>query len=372
MCARRFLGCVFFLILIAVAGAFAMFQFGDRILASMGTPKGHFEQPRDPGPDYAKAENWLAKPGLGADLTSWRPQAPEGAFATPSAVTTPRAAIFYVHPTTYLQNDRWNGPIGASGEPEQRARLFVQSQSTAFADLSTIWAPRYRQAAFGAFLLTSEDAKKALDLAYGDVLRAFDTFMAANPARPVILAGHSQGSLHLLRLMRDRKDALQDRLVAAYIAGWPVDAKADLPAMGAPVCSRPEQTRCVMSWQSFADPANPDLVLRAWVGTKGLTGAKRARNQMICTNPLSGGLTPAPAAANQGTLVPDGELSSAILQQGLIGARCDDGFLLIEGEVPDMGRYVLPGNNYHVYDYALWWGSIRADAQRRLSAWQAR
>jgi hypothetical protein len=32
---------------------------------------------------------------------------------------------------------------------------------------------------------------------------------------------------------------------------------------------------------------------------------------------------------------------------------------------------VLPGNNYHVYDYALFWDAIRADAVRREQAWQA-
>jgi hypothetical protein len=31
---------------------------------------------------------------------------------------------------------------------------------------------------------------------------------------------------------------------------------------------------------------------------------------------------------------------------------------------------VLPGNNYHVYDYALFWAAIRRDAERRLAAWQ--
>ncbi|MEA3057316.1 MAG: hypothetical protein QOF34_131, partial [Sphingomonadales bacterium] len=34
-----------------------------------------------------------------------------------------------------------------------------------------------------------------------------------------------------------------------------------------------------------------------------------------------------------------------------------------------LGPYVLPGNNYHVYDYALFWGAIRRDAERRLAAW---
>jgi hypothetical protein len=35
-----------------------------------------------------------------------------------------------------------------------------------------------------------------------------------------------------------------------------------------------------------------------------------------------------------------------------------------------MGPYVLPGNNYHVYDYALFWGAVRRDAERRLAAWR--
>jgi hypothetical protein len=55
---------------------------------------------------------------------------------------------------------------------------------------------------------------------------------------------------------------------------------------------------------------------------------------------------------------------------GLVGARCDGGFLTIEGAIPKLGPYVLPGNNYHVYDYALFWGSIRADAAQRLAAWR--
>jgi hypothetical protein len=33
---------------------------------------------------------------------------------------------------------------------------------------------------------------------------------------------------------------------------------------------------------------------------------------------------------------------------------------------------VLPGNNYHVYDYALFWANIRVDAAARLAAFKAR
>lgn len=371
MCARRFLGCVFFLILIAVGVAFAIFQFGDRILARMATPTGHYQAPADPVPDYAKADAWLARPGNGPSLADWRPSQADGSPPPPMTLAPPNAATFYIHPTTYLANDRWNAPAAMTDEPENRAKLFVQSQASAFAGFTQVWAPRYRQAAFGAFLLTSDDANKALDLAYGDVVRAFDAFAAANPGKPLILAGHSQGSLHLLRLLRDRRDALKDRLVAAYVGGWPVDTKADLPVLGLPACSAPSQIACLLSWQSFGDPANPELIERAWVGKPGFNGIKHAKANMVCTNPLTGTSAPAPASANLGTLVPDGTLTSATLQPGKLGAHCKDGFLIIDGTPPGMGNYVMPGNNYHAYDYALWWGSIRADAERRLKAYQS-
>ncbi|MCL6697402.1 DUF3089 domain-containing protein [Sphingomonas sp. NSE70-1] len=369
MCARRFLMLIFILTLIFVGGAFALYQFGDRVLVRMATPTGHFrEPPKSSSPDYSKMASWIAKPGLPKDPSHWAPQ------GVVHLHKDNRAATFFVHPTTYLERDRWNAPIDAAGEPDRRAELFVESQASAFDDVSDVWAPKYRQAAFGAFLLKSEDAHKALNLAYRDVLAAFDAFLKEQAAdKPIILAGHSQGSMHLLRLLKERKAAINGRLVAAYVVGWPVGVQSDLPATGLSPCTSSGQLGCVTSWQSFKDPANPQLVTEAWVGTKGLTGADRARDDMLCTNPLTGtaGAT-APPASNQGTLVPDSSLTNATLQPGRVGARCDNGFLMIEGDIPNLGTYVLPGNNYHVYDYALFWGSVRADAERRLTAWQAR
>ncbi len=367
MCARRFLVLIFLLTLIFVGGAFALFQWGDQVLVRMATPSGHYrEPPKGSGPDYSKAENWIARPDIKDNPSNWRPDG-----AAPFVTDRLATATFYVHPTTYLERDRWNGPIDPAGQPAERARLFVQSQASAFNSFSEIWAPKYRQAAYGAFLLDSADAKKALQLAYRDVLTAFDAFLAAQPKnKALILAGHSQGSLHLLRLLADRKQALKGRQMVAYVVGWPVGITADLPATGLPPCTGPGQARCILSWQSFKDPANTQLVTKAWVGTNGLTGAVRRREDMLCTNPLTGTRDGgAPPAANQGTLVPDGQLANAALQPGRVGARCDKGFLIIDGDVPNLGPYVLPGNNYHVYDYALFWGSIRTDAERRFSAW---
>lgn len=367
MCARRFLALIAILTLIFVGGAFALYQFGGEVLVRIATPVGHYQEPpRGSRPDFTKAESWIARPDFKDNPSKWLPDG-AGSFVTDKLPT----ATFYLHPTTYLERDRWNASIDVGGEPAARARVFVQSQASAFNSFSEIWAPKYRQAAYGSFLLKSEDAQKALNLAYRDVLAAFDVFLAANPKdEAIILAAHSQGSLHLLRLLADRKDALRGRHFVAYVVGWPVGVKSDLPATGLLPCNSPVQFGCVLGWQSFKEPDNTKLVTDAWVGTKGLTGATRTRDDMLCTNPLTGTKDgSAGPEANLGTLTPDGDLSNAALESGRVGARCERGFLLIDGDVPNLGPYVLPGNNYHVYDYALFWGSIRADAERRMAAW---
>jgi hypothetical protein len=367
MCARRFLFVVFILTLLAVAGAFAIFQFGDRVLLENTIPQGHFAAPpADSGPDYAQAENWLARPDQPQNPSNWLPDQ-----TLPGTASQP-AAIFYIHPTTYLERDRWNAALHADTQTELRTELFVRSQASALTSAGQVWAPRYRQAAYGAFLLRSEDAQKALDLAYGDVRAAFDQFLKEAPSgAPIILAGHSQGALHLSRLLAERGQALKGRLVAAYVIGWPLSVTADLPATGLLACTAPDQTACVLSWQSFAEPANASLMLDAWEGTKSTSGAERRRADMLCVNPLTGTRDgTAPPTANAGTLVPRGDFTNADLVAGAVGAHCDQGLLIVDGAIPPLGPYVLPGNNYHVYDYALFWGSIRADAARRLAAWQ--
>jgi hypothetical protein len=100
---------------------------------------------------------------------------------------------------------------------------------------------------------------------------------------------------------------------------------------------------------------------------------RRDRRDVVCVNPLTGTSgAEAPAAANPGTLLPSADLSSATLEPKLVGARCSGGFLFLEGQIPPLGPFVLPGNNYHVYDYALFWAAIRRDAERRLAAWHRR
>ena len=368
--ARKFLYAVAVLIVLVIAGAFAYRLYGTQLLRLALVPREAFvaERPIDAAA-YADRSMWIARPDIPGNPTLWTP----AGYAPGKA---PGAAVFFIHPTSYLARDHWNAPLG-DREANDRAALFLRGQASAFNGAGQVWAPRYRQATFGAFLTNAVDAGRALDLAYRDVSAAFDAFLAqVGSDRPIILAGHSQGALHLERLLRDRvaKDpALAKRIVAAYVVGWPISRTTDLPALGLPACSAAGQAGCILSWESFAEPADPALILDTYDATTGYDGHPRRGTPILCTDPLTG--TPdatAPAAANLGTLYPSADLSTAAIVAGRVPARCAGrGFLLI-GDPPALGSYVLPGNNYHVYDYSLFWANVRADAGRRLAAFAAR
>ncbi len=361
--ARKFLYVIAGLIVLVIAAAFAYRIWGTDLIRRYMTPSVAYEaQAPLPGNAYAKTDMWLARPDLPGNPALWVPAG--------QAVEDAGAAIFFIHPTSYLATDHWNAPL-TDTEANDRAALFLRGQASAFNGAGQVWAPRYRQAAFGAFLTTRADAEKALALAYRDVAQAFDAFLAANPDRPIILAGHSQGGLHLTRLLRERVagEPLARRIVAAYVVGWPISKTTDLAALGLPECAAPTQSGCILSWQSFAAPADPSLILDTYDATTGFDGHPRSGTAMVCTNPLTGMAGgDAPPSANLGTLFPTTDLSNATMEAGRVGASCQGRGILMIGEGVEVGSYVLPGNNYHVYDYSLFWANVRVDARRRLFA----
>jgi hypothetical protein len=367
MLARRFLWVIAIIIMIVIAAAFAYSLFGPRLIRLALVPSAPFAA-ADAGarPDYRSLSGWAAHPGLKTDAARWVP-------ANYTAAPRPGVAIFYVLPTAVFDRNRWNGRSD-DAEAAKRTDMFLRFQASVFNGVGAVWAPRYRQATFGAFLTDKPQAQQALDLAYGDVLAAFDAFVLGQPAdRPIILAGHSQGSLHLLRLLRDRvaDTPLAARIVAVYAVGWPISVTADLPALGLPACSADDAPGCILSWQSFAQPVDAKDIRATFDAGTGLTGASRRGSAMLCTNPLAGTTTTAaiPASVNFGSLLPNADFSSGELIAKGIGATCRaDGILDIGPPPGGYSAYVLPGNNFHVYDYPLFWANLRGDVERRVGA----
>lgn len=408
--ARKFLYLIVVVVVLILVGALALAIWSRQATEIAFVPRGEFvEQPPLAANAYNDPAMWYSRPGIGtSDPARYEPAIAETtadpATRTPSpenpaaeqslpgdsldvetsrtgdaarAGDAPPFAVFFVHPSSYIplaltEQANWNA---APGDPvaEGRARLFIKGMASAFNRADEIWAPKYRQAVVGAFLTDRPEAQRAIDAAFADVREAFKVFVASVPAgKPIVLAGHSQGSLHILRLLREEVAGkpVQSRVSMVYAVGWPISIERDLPALPLPACAAPTQAGCIVAWSSFAEPADPSMLLTRYLATPGFDGLPRGEGPILCVNPLTG--TPngtAPASANLGTLVPRDDFSGGDLVVGAVPARCDEQGLLLIGDAPRMGQGVLPGNNYHVYDILLFWKNLQADVVRRVRAW---
>ena len=388
--ARKFLYIIIGLVVLILAGLLVLRIYAEDLTEIAFVPSAKFtDQPRLAAASYDDPKMWLARPGMANDPSRWMPsnyaqvQASEAADPDDATVPAPNtgasatkvdAAVFFVHPTGLVSRTSWNATLD-DDVSRQRSRLFVQGMASAFNASPDIWSPRYRQAAIGAFLTDAPEATQALDLAYRDVEQAFDTFVKRiRPDQPIVLVGHSQGAFHLRHLIRDRiaGTPLAKRIAAAYVIGWPVSVSRDLPLMQMPACQDAASTACVVSYLSFADPAETEMLLRAYARRRGLDGKEVGANpEFVCVNPISGTENGQAAAKdNLGTLVPDLMQGTGALTPGVVPAKCEPDHLLHIGSPPelDMGPYVLPGNNYHLYDMTLFWSNLRADFARRVAS----
>lgn len=407
--ARKFLYVIAGIIVILIAGAIALAIWSREATEIAFVPRGEFvEQEPLEANAYQDPAMWYSRPGIGtSDPARYQPAiaqaapdpaqqevSPENPAAEQSldapgqmetagslrgeaadAQETPDFAVFFVPPTSYTKGalGDWNAPLNDE-ETDRLARVFLRGLASPFNRAEEIWAPKYRQAAVGAFLTDSEEATKAIDAAYADVAQAFDYFLGSvDPEQPIVLAGHSQGSVHILRILREKVAGTpaEARIAAVYAPGWPISVEHDLPAYPFLACAAPGQSQCIISFISFTDDGNPGQLLRRYSALPGIDGEPRgAEDPIVCTNPLtgmSGGS--APAEKNLGTLKPTADLSSGELIAGAVPATCDSRGILRIGDGPDLGPGVLPGGNYHVYDIPLFWKNLQEDVLRRVRSW---
>ena len=373
--AKKFLYLVAVIIVLVIAGLIVLRAFATELTAIAFVPTEDFvEQEALEANAYANPELWYVRPGQAEQLVRWQPDFANdrGLLPTPAEPSPPDFAVFFVHPTSHLSRSSWNAELGDE-EAERIARIYLRGMASPFNKASEFWAPRYRQATIGAFLTEKPEGQMAFDTAYRDVAQAFAHFVEnIDPDTPIVLAGHSQGSLHTLTLLHEQVAGtpLADQIAAAYVIGWPISETHDLPMLGLPACTAPDQSGCIQSWASYAEPADPSQVEAYYARSIGLNGQARGDSPVLCTNPLTGVRGgDAPAEHNLGTLVPEDDMQAGELIPSAVPARCGPRGILLIGDPPDMGRYVLPGNDYHVYDIPLFWANLQADVARRVEAW---
>ncbi|MDD3444632.1 MAG: DUF3089 domain-containing protein [Zavarzinia sp.] len=361
-----------------VALGFGAYHYRFALLSFMVTPPGAFDAARvPPAPDYGDPATWLALPTTvdSADVV------PKGAVPGDNQGRAP-ADAFYIHPTTYVDAAGWNAPWGDPAAAELAGSL---GQAAIFNGCCRVYAPYYRQATLAAFQEESRaDGRPALGVAYADVKAAFLHYLSAwGGDRPFVLVAHSQGSMHLQRLLEEvvaPDPALRARLVVAYVVGYPLPLDLfDGPLTPLRPCGAPGQTGCVITWSSFARDGVPDFYRRTaevWDMRQPSGFAAVAGRPILCVNPIgfAANETLVPREANRGGTV-HSMVSGTLepLTPALVAAQCRDGILRISEPEPFVFRTILlPGRDYHVYDYALFWQDVRLDAIARVNAYLAR
>lgn len=289
--------------------------------------------------DYANDYYWLAKPPVLSETVD----------------------VFYVYPTA---SQNVTGAMDVRNEEERAlARGVFQAQASVFFGQANIFAPYYRQMTSavripqGGLATDTEEFKRGA----ADVMDAFNHYIQNhNNGRPFIIAGHSQGTMTLIELIKNRfgdDENLRRRLVAAYLIGYTVTDQ-DLASAGLTAARGESDVGVVITYntQSVTSSGGPML----------LPGAN-------CINPLNWRTddTVAQARQNLGARFYDdatGEFQREVPHYCGARINTENGALtttIPEGDDLDIGLY--SEGVYHRYDYAFWYRNLQKNVGIRIN-----
>lgn len=302
---------------------------------------------QDGKPDYSNLDYWAAHPAK-RDPSDSLPRA----LARESRDSM--VDVFFLHPTTFTKKSdrRSNATID---DPYINAKTDYSSilyQASVFNGECRVFAPRYRQAHINNFFSTdSAKALQAFRTAYDDVRASFEYYLHHfNNNRPIIVAAHSQGSKLALWLLRDyfENTVLQNRLVVAYLAGWPVQKNYFTSLRP---CEDSLQTGCFCSWRTLRKGYIPSYL-------------KDVREEVHATNPLLWVTndTYASKQLNTGSVLTKFDK----VYKHVTDAQLQEGLLFVQKPKFPWG-FLYFTKNYHIGDINLFYLSIRENVKRRIA-----
>jgi hypothetical protein len=318
--------------------------------------------------DYRDQSNWLALPGSGAEAgagaeASAGTQAGAGAGAQTGAGASP-FDVFYLYPTTCSRNDV---AFCENDDAAMRkgAVLKLRQQGSIFA-AGNLYAPFYRQLSMARFPQLGSIAaiRQEVDrVVLPEVQAAFLHYLEiSESSRPLMFAGHSQGTIVLLSLLawlRATCPKVLDRTIAAYLIGFTV-TPADLKAIGLGAATGPDDTAVVISYNTERTATS---------GFNPLIWAKDA----LVINPVNWRTDATPAS-------PEESLGSRLPgKNGLLhdhwhfaSATLDLSRRTLTTDAPVQAHPPWPDGVLHSLDLALFYHDLRANVSARAAAWFAK
>ena len=302
-------------------------------------------------PDYSDLKYWAASP-YKADPGDMIP-----AFLKDEKQDL-SADVFFIYPTIY-DNDADTASANAWLNDEkvntEIDNTTILLQASVFNGSCRVFAPRYRQANMEVlYKLGTPPATAALDLAFSDLKNAFQFYLKnENKGRPIIIAGHSQGALHAVRLLQEFFDGkpMQKQLVCAYIPGYRIK-REDFKTI--PASEKPAQTGCFAGWRSFVKGEMPKKV-------------EPENGNSVCVNPLTWNTSTewASPALHKGIMLDFESIIPNTLSTGIEPAT-----KILWVDVPEPLKAALENKkDLHIYDINLFWMNIRENVKLRIDEW---
>lgn len=347
---------------------------------------------------------WLCRPGTSADPCAYSVAATAVAAngsaspATwPSSPSASKFDCFYVYPTVAAQGA---GNTSLTVTKAEKAAAVVQAAP--FSQVCQVWAPAYRSQTWAAveegLAGNASLMRSTFTVAYDSVLASWQSFLAHDDGRPIILIGDSQGAailIHLISAQIDHQPPVLRRLVSAIIVGGNLQVPAG-KTVGAtftqvPLCTSTTETGCAIAFSSYPSRPPADSVFgRPGQGVSLQAGQTTKNGQQIaCVNPAAPGggtadLVPYFFALTQTTLkmrVP----TPWVTYPGLYSASCKS-----EGGATWLQITSLAGANdarpvvseasagagtgpawgYHVNEFSLTLGNLLNDVADQETTWQ--
>ena len=294
-------------------------------------------------PSYSKINYWVEHPEKENHYVSLPKNYTDTLYNS-----SPEMDVFFIHPTLYFKGNRWNADIHDKNLNKEIGNSTIKNQASVFLGIANIYAPHYRQMHIQSYY-DMENGLQAFDLAFSDVKNAFMYYWKNNnKGKKFILAGHSQGTNHSERLLKEvilKNDSMKKLLILSYLPGMPIKQfHKDLTP-----CSSPNQLNCFLSWRTLAEGYFP----KDW----------EVSDSISCVNPISW---------KTDTILSKNENHLGILFQNhkirypkSVSVYNSKGVVWIKPiKIPFARFYRM--KNYHIADYNLFWINIRNNLRYRL------
>ncbi len=264
------------------------------------------------------------------------------------------ADVFYIYPTLNIEKKdlRWNVPISDTVQNEKVINTAVKFQASAFVNAGRLYVPYYRQAHLRSYSNIEKGGESALNLAYSDIKIAFETYMEKyNNGRPIIIASHSQGTTHAIRLLKDFFDdkELQSMLIAAYLPGIGI-SKNEFETIN--LMTKPSETGGFVTWNTFKKNYYPKNYSKWFEGNA-------VSNPITWDSEISSS-----RMDHKGFLFTNNKIYEQALE-----VFVKDGILWTSLPHFPFRIFLMGKKNYHVGDINLFWEDINSNAVLRVKTY---